>query len=597
MSGVRIDRGNKGKINSVSGVPSSNVKGNICIDSTTGWIYTRKTPAASWDLAGGGTLPWSRYYDFLYPSFIPSSGAHTIVNPSGSMLALSWNEDRVTFGNDTIVYVAGAEELKIRLQSSSTEIIVLGDRKYEMPAGTITIGTSKTIIGSAGGESIIEFRDDTSADYLHIDNTEDVVFKDLTITKAADVGAAVPFLIRVEDSDKCRFENCTFGDATSTTGTSSYGTVLFDNSDNCIVENCKFIMDVEELDPPVLILANDSSNLIISDNWGSDLHSSGSIWIDSCPGATITSNKFVSHSTELGSVSMLIENDSSITHVENNVLANINLGSVLNSPAIFSAVTLGGPSPLDGLTVTNNTFILQQAGDDVGAYGEPVITLTGKNVNFTKNNVRVDYHGYNDDTAVDLIPTNVVLYAQGEHLLISENSFDVENCRCAIYLDSTAVDGVSSSYGNRITGNNISGFSIASVGAAPSGLRIDGTGIYLGAASGGLITHQGTVISNNISKGGLNSTAIRGCPINCVPGSYPPSPGETAEALSIVGNIMHTNTVSCFGISMATISYSSIIGNTFDEWTVSSVIDNSEAVANNTNEYGTAGAVEPGVNL
>jgi hypothetical protein len=74
MTNVVLDRANKAIIQSGSGVPDSNTRGNVYLDTATGTLYVRTAPAEAWTeiTGGGGDSFWLRdeTEEAVYPATI-----------------------------------------------------------------------------------------------------------------------------------------------------------------------------------------------------------------------------------------------------------------------------------------------------------------------------------------------------------------------------------------------------------------------------------------------------------------------------------------------------------------------------------------------
>jgi hypothetical protein len=594
MVGVKLDRGHRGKINATSGTPDANTKGNIAQDAD-GFLHTRKASGEPWRLSS----PFQNSGSTIFPAF--SGATHYVKDYTESFSAMVLGEDRCYYGDGAVCYVSDGTALAEILESTFQGTIVLGPRSYSLPHGVTTISYEKRVVGVSRNISKIVLPDVDASDYILITNAANVVFSDLTISRAHSVSGTSPdALVALDKSDYCGFYRCTFGDANLYMSSGCDAIIkTLSACDYLTIDSCEFATpnDIAPLHP-ALILLTASTGVSITNNFGADLCCNGSIVADDCYAININNNVFSNNAAKDTCVGISLTGSSAASYVCNNRISNENNYGTLTSANLLYIDDTGITAFVSNLTVTDNQlYFTVAAGREDDAPEAALVTLGIKSGIFSNNRVLAEYHGYEDDVAIDVVPSKVVVFAYGERLTISNNIIRAANCRCALMMDSQT-SGASPGEGNRIVGNEISGFSIDTPGAiAGTGIRNDSSGIYLSDNSLGL-PPSGIVISNNTVGGDINSTAIRGCPLNCYPPSFPPSSNESAERCSILGNVIKTDLRDdIYGISVATIGFSTIIGNV--SLGDGSVIDTSDVAGytNTTNEYGATGSSEPGANL
>lgn len=594
-NGINLDRTNRAKITTTTGTPGSSDKGNLIVDKE-GFIWTRNVPGGSWSLDS----PLRNVSSMIYP--VCTGTQHDLMDSTRALKALTWSSTHAYFGGGAVCYPASGAALKTVLENSYTGTIILGPQRYEMASGKITISYPKTIVGMSRSESVIVLADEDTKDYIAV-TSSNVEFKNLSIVRASDVHASSPScLMLFSASPQSGVYGCNIGDADTVMDSGSSALIQADSASTLFtVRDCWFTLDCNAGgSPPALIKADDCNSIVISGNSGADLNCRWSILLDDCPAATIENNLFTNYKDRSTTVGISLTGSSASSNIVNNRIANIDsYGSMTLSKLLFvDDTTMGVTGFVSNVHVVNNQFsFTADTGMEDKLPKEALITLGIKDGTFIGNKVVAEYHGYEDDVATDIVPEKIVVLAYGDRITISNNNFKTPNCRCALMLDSIGSEELFG-YGHRITNNDFYGYSIDTTGTVvATGLRNDATGIYL-ADNGGLgIAPQGGVISGNTFWSNENSTAIRGCPANCAAPSWPPLSGDTAYHWSITGNIMKTDSrFYAYGISVATISFSTIIGNLAKGDRV--CIDTSElgGYSNDTNEYGTSGTTEPGTN-
>lgn len=595
MRGVNIDRTNRAKVTTTSGTPGSSDKGNVAIDSN-GSIWTRSTPGGSWNLSS----PFRSTGSSIYPASAMGT-LHDLMDSTRSLKALTWTSDRCYFGEGSVVYAKDGTALKDILESAFTGTVLLNTTDYIMPPGKITITYPKTIIGASRSDSVIALADEDASDYLIVSHTTNVVFKNLTITRVdSSAGASPTRLILFDGSTCCEIESCDIGSSTLILDSGSEAIIVGQAGSHFLkIKDCLFTL-TRNATPlkPALISLSDCNGADILNNAGESVNCQRSIVVNDSPACNIRGNIFTNDSTKDTNVGIVLTGASAASYICDNRISNVNdYGSIKISELLRVDNTDGVIGFVSNVHIENNilTFTTQTGHEDL-APEEAVVFLGINGGTFVNNKVQVEDHGYNDDVTVDVVPSKIVIFVRGERVNISGNNINAHNSRCALMIDSYG-PGATVGMGHRVINNNIYGFSIDTPGTVSvTGLRNDATGIYL-SDNGGIGAPFGILITGNNIQGGEESTAIRGCPLNCAAPSWPPDLGDTFYRSPITSNLIYVDSRDqIHGISMVTISFCTIAGNS--SFGSNSVFDASELVYDNeTNEYGTSGVSYPGTNL
>lgn len=577
MSGVKLDRTHRGKIN----IPSvDDPRGNICMTST-GNLHTKPIPTGGWS----NRTPLFRDGDTLVPSFIASEWI--VTDPTAAINAFSFTSKQASFGDKTIQYVSDGEELASALEDSEEKIIVLAEGSYALPGRVVTVTTTKIVIGCGATKSkiVLSAADDY---YIHINQAHSTVFKELQIENDGSGGGSPSSLIKFTSCMAPKIEHCLLGSATQTPPTDNF--IYISGGSGAEILCSLFQTNTSAPVTEYLIEADLSIGIVITGCGGGYIGCvDGSLRVSGCDSAIITGCFFSNNVAQTAStVTVVFDSDAAVFH--NNCILNY---KAYSSPSLFVTVHKDATAEdgLVGCRITNNYFEHSQTGDN--SIGANLIHLWGDGCCFEGNYVKVRYHGIAEDLDQEPVPNKVVMYLQGRHNVIANNDFFTDYCRCALFVDGSGLldhSVWSQGTGTRVIGNNFYGFTTEAKGSGYYGDRLDGTGIYLGAQEG-VLPQQG-VIASNTFFGGTYSTAINACSVDCHSTHSPPRRDETAQYWAITGNMIDADEApdpDKRGICVDRISFSTIIGNV----SIGDVVESTNA----TNEYGTSGSSPDGTNL